>query len=69
MADGVETLRNIALIPAVEDNHRDSWTDWEFLGLYDRIVRGKFKEKSKSEWIASVKCENSAVVLSVWLTR
>ncbi len=69
VADGFKTLRNIALIPTVEDNHRDNWTDWEYLGLYDRIVWGKFKEKSKSEWMVWDKRENSAVALNLWLTR
>ncbi|WP_299938204.1 hypothetical protein [uncultured Pelagimonas sp.] len=51
LTDGNKSLRNIALLPALEDDRQDSWTDWEYLGLNDRIVRGKIKGRPKDEWL------------------
>ena len=40
LADGYKGLGNVAIFPAVESKGRDAWTNWEYLGLYDRIIWG-----------------------------
>lgn len=69
LADGYKHLDNIALFPAVEASHQTQWTSWEYLGLYDRIVWGRFRGEEGSVWMVWNERQNTATRLSEWLKR
>lgn len=66
LADGEKTKSKVALFPAAEREHQQQWSEQEYLGLYDRIVWGKFKDKD-DEWLVLDHLENTAVSLGKWL--
>lgn len=69
VADGYKDIRNIALFPAVDAPYETSWTSWEYLGLYDRIVWGELEGHDKSVWMVLDERANTATELSEWLRR
>ncbi|APG86730.1 hypothetical protein SAMCFNEI73_pB0013 (plasmid) [Sinorhizobium americanum] len=46
-----------------------SWADWEYLGLYHRIVWGKHKNYGKEIWMVLDQRTFTATELSAWLRR
>ncbi len=48
---------------------QDSWTNWEYLGLYDRVAWEKFRGREKDEWMVWDRRENTALALAEWLSR
>jgi hypothetical protein len=68
LGDGEKTLRNVALFPAAKQDCDQAWAEREYLGLYDRIVWGQFKDK-QFEWLVLCHHENTAVTLGAWLAR
>jgi hypothetical protein len=68
IADGSKGLRNIALFPAV-DTQGESWTSWEYLGLYRRIVWGDLQGRPKPLWMVLDESRNTATELSQWLSN
>ena len=69
IADGYKKLTNVAIFPAVEDDGNASWTSWEYLGLYHRIVWGEITGYEKAMWMVLNEKENTATPLSKWLER
>jgi len=69
VADGYKSFDNIAIFPVLEDTMSDSWTNWEYLGLYDRVAWKKFKGNEKDEWMVWDRRENTALALAKWLAR
>ena len=69
VADGCKSFDNIAIFPVLEDTMGDSWTNWEYLGLYDRVAWKKFKGNEKDEWMVWDQRENTALTLAQWLAR
>ena len=69
VADGYKTLSNVAIFPTIEDGGSSSWTSWEYLGLYHRIVWGDIKGQKKSLWMVLDEKNNTAVPLRRWLKR
>ena len=67
VADGYKGLGRIALFPAVETASETSWTSWEYMGLYDRIVWGNLQGHDKPVWMVLDETENTAQKLSAWL--
>jgi hypothetical protein len=67
LADGRKSMSQIALFPAVDNANETSWTSWEYLGLYDRIVYGKHKEYKENIWMVLNVETNTATELSAWL--
>ncbi len=47
LADGEKSQSKVALFPAAERGYDQQWSEQEYLGLYDRIVWGNFKDKDK----------------------
>ena len=66
LADGEKTNSKVALFPAANKSYDQEWSEREYLGLYDRIVWGHFKDK-KHEWLVQDHTKNSAISLSSWL--
>lgn len=67
IADSAKGLDRIALFPAVDEPDDTSWTSWEYMGLYRRIVWGKLKGHEKELWMVLDEERNSATSLSSWL--
>jgi hypothetical protein len=68
IADGKKGLDRIALFPAVDERHDNSWTSWEYMGLYRRIVWGDLEGHEKRLWMVLDEKRNTATPLSRWLS-
>lgn len=68
IADGERGVPNIALFPAVENRLSRTWTSWEYLGLYRRIVWGDLQGHSEPLWMVLDEESNTASSLSAWLS-
>lgn len=66
LADGEKTKSKVALFPAADKSYDQKWSEQEYLGLYDRVVWGHFKDK-KDEWLVEDYTKNTAVTLRSWL--
>lgn len=69
LGDGIKYPANVALFPIVDKSYETAWTEQEYLGLYNRIIWGKFKGKEKAEWLVYNHRTNGADRLSEWLTK
>jgi hypothetical protein len=69
LADGYKNPRNVAIFPSVDSQQNTSWTEWEYLGIYDRIVWGDLQGHQKKVWMVLNQEDNSATQLSDWLGR
>ncbi len=68
-ADGYKGIPNIAIFPAVDGKTDISWTKWEYMGLYRRIVWGDHKSYQKPIWMVLDHERNEATELRAWLQR
>ncbi|MBE7731678.1 toll/interleukin-1 receptor domain-containing protein [Devosia faecipullorum] len=68
IADGKKGLDRIAIFPAV-DSGSDTWPEWEYMGLYPKVVWGDLQGHSGFLWIVRDSATNTAVTLSEWLRR
>lgn len=69
LADGYKGIRQVAILPTVETRADTSWTKWEYLGLYRRIVWGKHKAYKDNIWMVLDHKTNTATELEEWLGR
>ncbi|MES3106890.1 toll/interleukin-1 receptor domain-containing protein [Sphingomonas aurantiaca] len=69
LADGYKGMDKVAILPAVDAQNDTSWTNWEYLGLYDRIVWGDHQEYDAKIWMVLDKRANEATELSRWLAK
>lgn len=67
IADGSKGMDRIALFPAVESQDDRTWTSWEYLGLYHRIVWGNLEGYSDPLWMVLNEKEHTATRLREWL--
>lgn len=67
IADSLKGTEKIALFPALDNGNDRTWTSWEYLGLYDRIVFGNIKGRSESLWMVLDEKNFTAVPLRDWL--
>lgn len=67
VADGYKDLRTIALMPSADDPYDQTWVDWEYLGLYHRIVWGRLEGYEKPLWMVWDHRTNTATTLTQWL--
>jgi hypothetical protein len=68
LADGVKTLKNIALLPASDSEDDTTWTSWEYLGLYRRIVFSDLQGQIRPVWMVQDIKKNTEIELRKWLT-
>lgn len=68
IADGKKGLARIATFPVGEDAGSDDWANWEYMGVYRKIVWGKLKEDTHSRWLVWNEDENTAIPLRKWIT-
>jgi len=69
LADGYKTMRQVAILPTVETRANTSWTKWEYLGIYDRIVWGGHQSYTGDIWMVLNHKANTATELREWLRR
>lgn len=67
IADQAKGLSRVAVLPAVDSQTDTTWSTWEYLGLYDRIVWGDLQGESKRVWMVLDQRTNTATELSEWL--
>lgn len=67
IADEAKGLTRVAILPAVDQQSDTGWSNWEYLGLYDRIVWGDLEGQNKRVWMVLDEQKNSATELSAWL--
>ncbi len=67
VADGYKGQDRVAVFPAVESRSAISWTSWEYLGLYPRIVWGDLEGYTEKVWMVKDSKVNIATHLSHWL--
>jgi hypothetical protein len=68
LGDGHIRHYNVALFPSSEKYYEQSWSEQEYLGLYDRIIWGNFQGQNL-EWLVLNHRTNIAAPLSDWLTK
>jgi len=67
LADGLKLASTITLFPSAEKFYETTWAEQEYLGLYQRIIWGKFSNKNYSEWMVLNHHENTAISLRDWI--
>lgn len=67
IADQAKKLFRVAILPTVESQQDQGWTEWEYLGLYRRIVWGKLKGYDEPVWMVLNQHKKTAMELSKWL--
>lgn len=67
LADGYKRPANIAIFPAVDERYDFTWSEQEYLGIYDRIVFGDHSQYQKRIWMVLNQERNTAAELSEWL--
>jgi hypothetical protein len=68
IADGMRSGVNIAILPSVNNATDKEWTEREYLGVYDRIVRGRLQGHPAELWMVWNFRENLARPLRDWLS-
>ena len=69
IADGVKRASNTAVLPGVDTSSDIAWAEREYLGVYDRIVWGGLRGKTREVWMVLDQERFEAVELSEWLAR
>lgn len=69
LADGYKLPQNVAIFPSVDSVNDTSWTEQEYLGVYDRIVWGKHTDYQEEIWMVLNQESNTATELAIWLSR
>lgn len=69
LADIAKTTSNVALLPIANDYFQATWTKQEYLGLYDRISKGRHTSYNNEIWMVHDYINNTGVELGTWLKR
>ena len=70
LADIAKSTSNVALLPIANDYiNATKWTEQEYLGLYDRISKGKPKNYNDEIWMVHDYVDNTGVELGMWLKK
>lgn len=67
LADGQKTAEAVALFPVVQKAAEKTWTEQEYLGLYNRIIWGSLSGYAENVWMVYNHHKNTATELSRWL--
>jgi len=68
IGDGTNLESNVALFPSAEKYYEQSWSEIEYLGLYQRIIWGNF-EGQKSEWLVINHHTKIGLNLGTWIAN
>lgn len=69
LSDGFKSSQNVAILPSVDKATETSWTNTEYLGIYNRIVYGNLQGHSGTVFMVWDQDRNEATELSAWLKR
>ncbi len=69
LSDGFKRSNNTAVFPSVDNIYDPTWTQQEYLGVYDRIAWGELQGYKDPLWMVWDQVANSAIPLSSWLSR
>ena len=67
LGDSMKNAYAVALFPSAEKWYETSWSEQEYLGLYQRIIWGNFKGKVENECMVLDHHNNTATPLRKWL--
>lgn len=67
LADGYKNPSNTAILPGLDKKYEMTWTEQEYLGVYDRIVYGQIKGYQRPVFMVWNQEKNTATELSAWL--
>ncbi len=67
LSDGMKTTAAVALFPSAETWYDTTWSEQEYLGLYQRIIWGNFKDTEDNQWMVLNHHINTAIPLRRWL--
>lgn len=68
IADGYKRSPNVAILPSPELASENSWAEQEYLGVYDRVARGRLEGFSSEVFMVYNQEKHSATELSRWLS-
>ena len=69
IADEKKKIRNVALMPDVENQSNGEWSEQEYLGLYPRIVQGRHASYVNPIWMVYDHHTNTGTELGEWLNQ
>ena len=69
IADGLKRNANTAVFPIFTATTDMKWAEQEYLGIYDRIVFGEFRNRTGKVWMVHNRDTNKATELREWLQR
>jgi hypothetical protein len=67
LADGYKCPSDTAILPSPEKTNERSWSEQEYLGVYDRIVYGRLEGHAQPVFMVWNQNSNSATELAKWL--
>ena len=67
LGDGCNHDVNVALFPSAETAGEQQWSEQEYLGLYQRIIRGDLVGQPNGQWLVLDHRKNTAIKLGDWL--
>jgi len=67
LSDGAKRNEDIAIFPSTEMAYNTIWMNQEYLGLYRKIVLGRFKDCTEDVWMVWDETKNMADELSRWI--
>jgi hypothetical protein len=69
IADISKGFGRVAVLPTLDERWETAWTNWEYLGLYDRIVWGDLENEPSPVWMVLDERKNTATRLDIWLKQ
>ena len=71
ISDGIKHSTSTAVLPGVETATDTTWSQREYLGVYDRIVWGDLEDggQTRRVWMVLNQESNTATELSNWLKK
>lgn len=69
LADGIKDYSKIAILPSAENVYEENWAEQEYLGIYQKIVRGSIQGGHGEDWIVKNFHDNTGTYLKDWLKQ
>jgi len=67
LSDGAKNNDDIAIFPSAKEAYNSSWTNQEYLGLYQKIVWGRINGSNNEVWMVWDITNNTAIELYKWI--
>jgi hypothetical protein len=69
LADGIKDYSMIAILPSAENRDEENWAEQEYLGIYQKIVKGSVRGGHGEDWIVKNFHDNTGTYLKDWLKQ